>query len=252
MLDSANFNAGSVTITKSVSIQAIPGQVGSIVAVAGTPAITIPAAVHVTLRNLAIVTNANNPGADGVVVSAGGVLTVEDSAFNITNAYTNSSGIRASGTNTRLAVHNSVFRESYVGVFVSDSASAEISRSKFTNCTGSGVYVAGLNDSTTTNAVIADSAFSHNYQGVWVEGDSVTAITHASVVRSSFAHNTFGVASVSVSGATTVTTLGNNNITNNTLGYYQNGAGSTMESTGHNTIRNNVGNQGGITSVPEV
>src|SRR4051812_32420834 len=41
MLDSANYNSGTVNITKSVSIMAVPGAVGSIVAVAGGAAITV-------------------------------------------------------------------------------------------------------------------------------------------------------------------------------------------------------------------
>jgi len=53
MLDSANFNLGTVDIAKSVSILAVPGAVGSIVAVAGNPAITIQTSgVDVTLRNV--------------------------------------------------------------------------------------------------------------------------------------------------------------------------------------------------------
>src|SRR4051812_8876772 len=35
LLDSANFNSGAVTINKNVSIQAVPGQVGSVVAFGG-------------------------------------------------------------------------------------------------------------------------------------------------------------------------------------------------------------------------
>src|SRR4051794_10754744 len=35
MLDSANFNSGTVTVTKSVNILAVPGQVGSIVSFGG-------------------------------------------------------------------------------------------------------------------------------------------------------------------------------------------------------------------------
>src|SRR3954470_17809381 len=41
MLDSANFNAGTVTIAKNVAISSVPGQLGSVVAVGGGSAIAI-------------------------------------------------------------------------------------------------------------------------------------------------------------------------------------------------------------------
>ncbi len=54
MLDSANYNTATVNITKSVSILAVPGVVGSVVATGG-PAINISTAgVNVALRNLVI------------------------------------------------------------------------------------------------------------------------------------------------------------------------------------------------------
>src|SRR6187402_2750686 len=55
MLDSANYNTGTVTIGKSVSILAVPGVVGSIVALNGGAAISITAAgLKIALRNVAI------------------------------------------------------------------------------------------------------------------------------------------------------------------------------------------------------
>jgi hypothetical protein len=43
MLDSANYNAGQVDVTKSVAILAIPGALGSVVATGGANAINIDA-----------------------------------------------------------------------------------------------------------------------------------------------------------------------------------------------------------------
>src|SRR6476659_4072782 len=43
MLDSANYNTGQVNVTKSVTILAIPGAVGSVVATSGGDGITINA-----------------------------------------------------------------------------------------------------------------------------------------------------------------------------------------------------------------
>jgi hypothetical protein len=52
MLDSANFNTGPVNITKSVSILAIPGAVGSMVGSGGDAIVIESAGVKVSLRNL--------------------------------------------------------------------------------------------------------------------------------------------------------------------------------------------------------
>jgi hypothetical protein len=55
MLDSANYNTGTVTIGKSASILAVPGAVGSLVALNNGPAISITAAgLTIALRNLVI------------------------------------------------------------------------------------------------------------------------------------------------------------------------------------------------------
>lgn len=56
ILDSANYNTAPVNVTKSVTILAIPGAVGSVVATGGGDAIKIDAAGRkVTLRNVVIV-----------------------------------------------------------------------------------------------------------------------------------------------------------------------------------------------------
>src|SRR5258706_14278361 len=56
MLDSANYNAAQVNITKSVSILAIPGAVGSVVATSGGHAVRLHAAeVRGILGNLGVV-----------------------------------------------------------------------------------------------------------------------------------------------------------------------------------------------------
>ncbi len=54
MLDSANFNAAPVAITKSVTILAIPGALGSVVANGGDAINVNAPGAKVTLRNLVI------------------------------------------------------------------------------------------------------------------------------------------------------------------------------------------------------
>ena len=79
ILDSANYNQGTVDINKSVTILAIPGQVGSIMAIGNAPAISITAPVDVTLRNVVISRNAISPGTHGISVNGANSVTIEDS-----------------------------------------------------------------------------------------------------------------------------------------------------------------------------
>src|SRR5258708_6370837 len=69
MLDSANFNTGPVAITKSVTILAVPGALGSIVALGGN-AINIGTppdnTLRITLRNLNVLPYPGNEGFKGI------------------------------------------------------------------------------------------------------------------------------------------------------------------------------------------
>jgi len=99
MLDSANFNTGNVVINKSVSILAIPGQVGSVVA-SNADAITINAAgAKVVLRNLRVV-NLLGATNNGVTLGNGSLLTIQDTEFfGIPQAAVN---IGAAGARTQI------------------------------------------------------------------------------------------------------------------------------------------------------
>ncbi len=55
MLDSANYNTTTVTIGKSVSILAVPGAVGSVVATGGVAIHITAGGLKIALRNLVVV-----------------------------------------------------------------------------------------------------------------------------------------------------------------------------------------------------
>src|SRR5258706_15996887 len=84
MLDSANYNTAQVVITKSVSILAIPGAVGSVLAIldsqSGTPIfvgiLVDTPGVKVTLRNLVIMPQGGAAG--GIYFWHGSELNVAD------------------------------------------------------------------------------------------------------------------------------------------------------------------------------
>jgi hypothetical protein len=80
MLDSANYNSATVAVTKSVTILAVPGVVGSVVAIGG-PAITIGAGFFVALRNLVVVPFPGGGGTYGVQVNGASRVDIEKCSF---------------------------------------------------------------------------------------------------------------------------------------------------------------------------
>src|SRR4051794_1600870 len=78
MLDSANYNTGPVNVGKSVTILAIPGAVGSVVALAGDAIDVATAGVKLTLRNLVIVPFPAAGAVNGVNMASGAALTLEN------------------------------------------------------------------------------------------------------------------------------------------------------------------------------
>jgi hypothetical protein len=80
ILDSANFNTTTATISKSVTILAIPGVVGSFVGNGGDALVVNAVGAKVTLRNLVFV-NLAGGGNSGVNFVTGTSLTIRDSSF---------------------------------------------------------------------------------------------------------------------------------------------------------------------------
>ena len=110
MLDSANYNTGTVSITKSVTILAVPGAVGSIVGNGSDGLSIATAAVKVILRNLVFVNITGNN--NGVLMTNGASLTVLDSIFyNMPNA-----AIFISNVGSKSQIMNSKFVNNAVAV----------------------------------------------------------------------------------------------------------------------------------------
>jgi hypothetical protein len=238
ILDSANFNAGPVTIDKNVSIMAVPGQIGSVVAASGGAAITLSGPVSLRLRNLFIVNNAVNPGTYGIVMSAGS-LVVEDSVIAASPSYY---GIYATGG--AVSVLNVTFRDSFRGIVAKGNTNVMVTNSRFTNLGGYGVH--GNNDvaGTTTQVTVADSSFANLYVGIVMDGGNATSIVKGSVTRCTFANITYGVAAeVLVTGSQAVISTSNSIFSGTTAGFFNfNGVNETL---GNNTVRNNAATNAG-------
>ncbi len=113
MLDSANFNGSTVIINKSVTILAIPGVVGSMVANNGDAVLVNGAGARVTLKNLVFV-NLAGGSTSGVAMVQGSSLTIESSSF--TGLPLAAVNITAIGTKTQIL--NSTFNANNIGVQV--------------------------------------------------------------------------------------------------------------------------------------
>jgi hypothetical protein len=157
MLDSANYNTGPVSVTKSVTILAIPGALGSVVALGGN-ALDISTTGAVTLRNLNILPFPGSANFIGVNKNMAGTLLIQDSnLFGFTS-------LSAVSVNSAAAVSiaRSVIRDNGIGVVASNGASVGISDALFTGNTTYGVSViAGGLASPTTVSVTRTVAYAN-------------------------------------------------------------------------------------------
>jgi len=250
MLDSANFNTGTVTIAKNVSIMAVPGQIGSIVAVAGTPAMTIPASVSVGLRNVVFAGNVNNPGTHGLVVSAGSAATrvsVEDSLFiNLAG-----NGIVFQNVPVRGYVKNTVFRNNGDrAVLAANGPVVEVTQSRMFGNTNGGVHSTGTNPGTTTVVDVSDCTISGGINGV-TAATTVDAVANVMVTRSTIHDTGTGLNATSADIGHPMVVITNSTVTNNATGFLQSGTGSVVKSLGNNYIGDNGGDSGSLTSLAQ-
>ncbi len=237
MLDSANYNSGTVTITKNANILAVPGAVGSIVAFAGGPAVIVSPAVAVSFKNVSISNNVTNPGTDGIQITTG-TLNVQDSVFDVASV-----AISISGT-AQVSVHNSVFRGGYRGFLVQGGAAVDISNSKFAGLSYAIVAFGGGSTNTVTN--VRDCAIAGATSGVISSGGS------GATVRVTAYNTTVSTSSVAfgAEGAGATLSVGNSAATLSSFGMYQN-APAVVESLGNNLVRGNTTNiSGTVTVVP--
>ena len=268
MLGSANYNTSPVNINKSVTILAIPGALGSVVAIGGNAIVINTANVKVALRNLVIVPFIGGGGTGGINMTSGDSLTVADCLVaNITGG-----GINVSGVTNLLVTDTTIRGNSGWGLIVQNGAKATITRTTISGNGTTGIYVAG-NVASTTTADIADSTFSTNNYGVYVESAASGAIVKVSVRDSQVNRNlNTGITASSATGSTVTVSASDNIISNNSTGILseapgarvwasgntvsgnstglQNSAG-LLQSTGDNAVRNNTTQfTGGITLVP--
>ena len=243
MLGSANYNTAPVNINKSVTILAIPGALGSVVAISGNAINIATAGVRVSLRNLVIVPFVGGGGTNGISMSAGASLTVE----NCLVANLPGDGIVVAGpVNVRIS-DTTIRGNSGFGLWVRDGARATVTHSTISGNTQTGVVVYGA--ANTTTADIADSTISYNGNGVYAQSANAAATIKVSVHDSRIVGNTeLGITGYSAFGAIVTLSASNNIISNNGTGIKANSPGARLWANGNTVSDNGTGliNSGGL------
>jgi hypothetical protein len=236
-LDPGGF--GTVTITKSITIDGTTGAgFGSILA-AGTNGVNVndgatatPNTIIVALRNLSI--NGAGTGFDGIRMTFGKTLHVEDCViFGFRGNGANSDGIDinlTTGTNQSVTIKDTVVRDNTAnGIRVVHTGSNVF-------LTASGVHANsnqnGLGTGPGANVQIANSYFTHNTQA-GVQLNSAGSVVE--VDTSFFESNLNGILATAGTGR-----IANCRITGNTNGI--NFAGGSVQSYGDNKVKGNTGN----------
>ncbi len=266
MLDSANYNTATVSITKSVGILAVPGVVGSVVAMGG-PAITIgTAGVKVALRNLVIVPLPGGGGTSGVVMTDGAALTIENCLIaNLTGNGIDVTGASVQVTGTTIRNNGSD------GLSLWNGAKGIVAHATITGNSNIGISLQSAT-ATSTTADIADSTIGANgIAGVSAWSNSVSAVVAVSVRDSQIVRNaSYGLTAQSNFAGSVTLSASNNIISQNNTGIAASGSGvkvwasantvsdntlgffnfqGVFESAGNNAVRNNVTNKNGTITV---
>ena len=247
MLDSANYNTGTVSITKSVSILAVPGAVGSIVSLGGGAAISIATSgLRVALRNVSIGPLAGVAGAtNGVEMNADSTLTIEESL--IANLPGNAVTVGPFG---KLRVADSTLRNNgEYAINLDVEVRAVVVSTRMLDNLGGGVAATGGSVGTVTTATVSDSVMSGGQYGVnaFTFGDATMRI---SVQRCTIKNTNAALSSVTNGVGTAQVSVSGSLIVDNFQSYSQSGTGSTLYSLGDNQMWGNTTSSGTKTALP--
>ena len=237
MLDSANYNTGPVNITKSVTILAVPGALGSVLATGGNAINVATAGVKVALRNLVIVPYPGGGGTNGINMTNGASLTIENCL--IANLPGHAIFVAAGAS---VHVTDTTIRDNVgAGLYLSGAARATVTRATISgSSTYYGVLAYGIAGGSTVTADIADSTIDKNGTGVIAWSQNATAVVKVSVRDSRVGQNVgLGVSARSDNAAAVTLSASNNMISNNGEGIRAISPGSKVWASG-NTVSDNI------------
>ncbi len=239
VLDSAGY--GPLTIDRPVTIVAPPGVYAGISVLSGHGIDVNPGPGNVTLRGLTI----NGLGGDiGINFMSGAALYIENC---LVTGFT-SMGLQVlAPAAANVYVRNSTFRGNFNGAFFGTTSGAtgvlrtQVERSVFENNATTGIGFTGGS----TNATIADSAFSGGIWGLYVNPGIGGAVTNVEARGTTITKNaTSGVRVGGVAGTSAVLNLASSQITGNGIGIETLNGG-----TAYVTDTTITGNTTGITHV---
>jgi hypothetical protein len=263
MLDSANYNTAPVNVNKSVSIVAVPGVVGSVVATGGGAGLFISApGAKVSLRNLVIVHYTSSTY--GIHFTSGAELHVADCEI-VAPAI---GGILASAPNSYVTVRNTVLRGSLSGFLAENTTTASLERVhakdntfgivasggarvsvKDSVAAGNQYGVRAEADTSPARLVVERSSMTGNETGVSVFALG-TALAHATVSRSDVSYSsTSGLAAAQSASGTAVIVADGNTVTHNYYGFGFGSGPPTILTRGNNVLRHNNFDTGGVGSL---
>jgi hypothetical protein len=249
MLDSANYNTGTVTIDKAVSILAVPGVVGSIVALNGGPAILIDSTDQpiIALRNVVIGPVAGAaPGTNGVQVNAAATLTIEKSV--IANLPGHGVHVKKGAT---LKVNRTILRNNAnFAIRLDDYSRAMVSGSQLLGNAAGGVLAYANYSGQAASVSISDSVISGGNYGVSAYADLSGSTARISVARSTIERTSKALDSEASTGATAEVNFGSSLIADNGQSWYVFGASAKVLSLGNNQLRGNGSPTGVLTPLP--
>ena len=244
MLDSANFNTATVTIDKPVSILAVPGAVGSIVATGG-PAITVTTVGTVALRNLVIGPLPGSGATHGVFMTGSAAsLTIENSLI----ANLPGEGVRAEFAGTVKIADTIIRNNGGYAVWLQGDTRGTISRTQMLGNGFGGVRVYGAS-ATTTTAHVTDSVISGGIDGIYVHAFIAGANARAFVARSTIVGTNYALQSLTPANVgSTLVTVSYSVITDNGSGWFVFGPNSVIKSLGNNHFQDNSSSNGSLTT----
>jgi hypothetical protein len=236
MLDSANYNSAPVNITKSVTILAVPGALGSVVAAGGNAINIATAGIKVALRNLVVVPLVGGGGTAGVLMTAGDGLTVENCLFaNLVEGGINVTGVAS------VRIVDTTLRDNRYGAVLQNGPRATITRSTLSGNTDAGVFVVGSAASTTT-VDVADSTLDGSTFGLQGVSTVAGGVLKVSVRDSRLLRNSFAGAQVQSNAGTSVTlSVSTSVVSNNGTGLMASSAGSKVWASGNTVSDNGTG-----------
>jgi hypothetical protein len=245
MLDSANYNTSQVYVSKSVTILAVPGVVGSIVANGnGSTALVVSlAGAKVALRNLVVGVVATAPGSNGVVVLNASSVSIEDCLFQNLQG----SAVQAIDGNATTTVRNTVFRNNGAG-FEAQAGKASIVGSQFFGNT-EGVLAHGLLGGNTATIGVTDSTISNSGYGVHAKGDNGSTNLKVMINHTTVENSGFALIAVTDGQGTAAIVASDSTIRNNSMAFTNNGdPNASIKSMGNNQISDNGADGSGLTT----